>query len=192
MKLGTKGLALALVIVFAVWTCGCRRTVRYGDPTAVETLTVDFGSTDLQMIAKRMVESLLSSPVIQERHRPVVQVASIKNKTHEHIDTKAITDKIRTTLVQSGKVQFTAAELRPEVADELTYQRDSGYVDPTTRKQIGEQIGADFLLAGEITSITKERDRIKDVYYKVTLNLINLETGLIDWADEKEIRKGER
>ena len=29
----------------------------------------------------------------------------------------------------------------------------------------------------------------KDVYYKMTMRLMDLETGLIEWADETEIRK---
>ena len=148
----TGWMILAAVLV-AVTTGSCGTKVQYGDATAVETLTVDFGSTDLQMIAAKMVESMLASPVIQEGNRPVVQVASVKNKTMEHIDTKSITDKIRTTLLQSGKVQFSASEVRQEIIDELEYQRGSGYVDPSTRRQVGKQVGADYLLTGEITSI---------------------------------------
>lgn len=190
MKTGTKWFLLTwVVLALSLGACGTK--VQYGDPTAVETLTVDFGSTDLQMIAERMVQSLLSAPVIQRRENPVLQVATVKNKTNEHIDTKAITDKIRTTLLNSGKVQFTAAEFRQEVLDELEYQRSSGYVDPETRKAVGRQVGADYLLAGEIASIKKEKDDTRDVYYKITMNLVDLETGLIAWADEKEIRKRE-
>jgi len=188
MRPFTKGLIHTLVVlVICLSACGSK--VQYGDPTAVETLTVDFGSTDLQMIAEKMVQSLLSSPVIQEGHRPVFQVISVKNMTNEHLDTKAITDKIRTTLLNSGKVQFTAVEHRQEVLEELEYQRDSGHVDQETRKTVGRQVGADFLLSGDITSINKERGGTQDVYFKITLNLIDVETGLIAWADEKEIRK---
>ena len=171
---------------------GCGSKVQYGDATAVETLTADYGSTDLQMIAEKMVRSMLASPVIQQGQRPVLQVSSVVNKTDEHIDTKAITDKIRTTLIQSGKVQFSASEIRQEMIDELHYQKDSGYVNPATGKKIGKQVGAEYLLAGEITSIRKSKDGTKDVYYKMTLNLVDLETGVINWADEKEIRKGEK
>jgi uncharacterized protein (TIGR02722 family) len=190
MKPGTKWFLLTIVVL-AVSLSACGTKVQYGDPTAVETLTVDFGSTDLQSIAEKMVQSLLSSPVIQERNRTVLQVATVKNKTNEHVDTKAITDKIRTTLINSGKVEFTAAEIRQEVLDELEYQRESGYVDPETRKPVGKLVGTDFLLAGEISSINKQKDDTKDVYYKITLNLVDLETGLISWAEEKEIRKRE-
>ena len=190
MKPGTKWFFLTFVVLsLSLGACGTK--VKYGDPTAVETLTVDFGSTDLQSIAEKMVRSLLSSPVIQERNRPVLQVATVKNRTNEHIDTKAITDKIRTTLLNSGEVQFTASEVRQEVLDELEYQRESGYVNPETRKPVGKMVGTDFLLTGEISSINKRKDDTKDVYYKITLNLVDIETGLISWADEKEIRKRE-
>jgi len=178
---------LACLVVAA--SCGTK--VQYGDATAVETMTVDFGSTDLQMIAEKMVQSMLSSPVLQEQNRPVLQVSTVLNKTNEHIDTKAVTDKIRTTLIQSNKVRFSAAEVRDEVIQELEYQRGSGYVNPSTGKKVGRQVGADYLLAGEVTEIRKQRDKEKDVYLKMTLNLVNLETGLIEWADEKEIRKRE-
>ena len=183
--------ATVCLVVVALFCVGCATKVQYGDPTAQETLTVDFGSTDLQLIAEKMVHSLLASPVIKERHRPILQVASIKNKTNEHIDTKSITDKIRTTLLNSGVVQFTASEIRREVIEELEYQRESDYVDPKTQKRKGRHVGTDFLLTGEITAIKKQKGRTKDVYYKITLNLVDLETALIAWADEKEIRKGE-
>jgi uncharacterized protein (TIGR02722 family) len=183
-----RGCLLLLALVPAL--SGCGEKVQYGDATAVETLTVDYGSTDLQMIAEKMVRSMLASPVLAGTRKPVLQVSSVLNKTDEHIDTKAITDKIRTTLIQSGKVQFSAAEIRQEMIDELEYQKGSGYVSKATSKKVGQQVGADYLLAGEIVSIKKQKGGTKDVYYKMTLNLVDLETGLISWADEKEIRKG--
>lgn len=182
-----------LLIVLACLCClACSKRVEYGDPTATETLTIDFGSTDLQMIAEKMVQSLLASPAIRQGNRPVILVSRVRNKTDEHIDMKAITDKIRTALVRSGSVQFVADEVREEVMQELRYQTDSGYVDPETRKRIGKLVGAGYLLMGEITSIRKKAGRETDLYFKITLNLVELETGLIRWAEEKEIRKGQK
>jgi uncharacterized protein (TIGR02722 family) len=180
-----------LISVLLIAIAGCASKTQYGDATAQETLTVDFGSTDLQMIAEKMVRSLLSSPVITQGKEPVIQVSHLRNKTDEHIDTEAITDKIRTTLIQSGKVRFVAGEVRDEIIQELEYQRGSGYVDEATRKRIGNLIGADYLLMGEFTSIRKKAGRKEDLYYKITLNLVDIETGLIRWADEKEIRKAQ-
>jgi uncharacterized protein (TIGR02722 family) len=172
------------------WGCSAQRQVSYQDPTKVETLTESFGSTDLQGISERMVSSLVRLPQIAEGSRPVVQVSTVKNKTTEHIDTKSITDKIRTALVKTGMVRFTAtSDASDELIGTLDYQQGSGLVSPSTRKKIGKQVGADYLLYGEIDSIVKRSGRTSDVYYKFTLNLVDIESGLIEWSDEKEIRK---
>ncbi|HNQ85250.1 MAG TPA: penicillin-binding protein activator LpoB [Deltaproteobacteria bacterium] len=181
------GLA-ALVIVAA----GCASTpaVSYGSPDQVETVTTDFGSTDLQMIAEKMVNSLLASPILASGKQPVFYVQTVRNRTDEHIDTKAVTDKIRVTLLRSGKVKFTAiAEVKDELVNQLEFQASSGMVDPATARSIGKLVGADYFLYGELASIRKSAGRLKDVYYKFTLNLVNIQNGLIEWADEKEIRK---
>ena len=182
--------ATALLIAFSFGCSGPQ--VQYGDAQAVETLTVDFGSTDLQMIAEKMVNSLLATNVVDPSTRPVIFVAPVRNKTSEHIDTKSITDKIRTTLLKSGRFRFSAAQ---EFARELESQyqhQASDKADHSTGVEYGRQIGAEYMIAGEITSIRKSEGRYKDVYYKITLNLVNIESALIDWADEKEIRKGQK
>lgn len=167
----------------------CAAGTQYGDPTARETLTIDFGSTDLQLIAEKMVRSLLASSVVQDGNRPVVVVGHIANQTDEHIDTRSITDKIRTTLLQSGQVRFAAGEVRDEVVRELAYQAGSGQLDPATRKRLGRLVGPGYLLTGQISSIRKSRGRKTDLYFLFSLNLVELETGLIRWAGEQEIRK---
>lgn len=178
---------IILLAVFSFTGCGGMK-VKYGDPGAVETVTPDYGSTDLQTIAYHMIESLLIHPVLEGR--PVIYVSRIRNKTSEHIDTEAITDKIKTALIKSGKVRFTAiSEVNEEMIDMLRYQSESGMVDPATRSDIGRQIGADLLLYGDIISIVKKTGRKQDIYYKINLELADLETGLIEWSEEEEIRK---
>ena len=189
MKSHMMLLSVALVIIFS---SGCASTpnVSYGNPEQVETVTTDFGSTDLQMIAEKMVNSLLATPLLQSGKRPVMYVSSVKNKTDEHIDTKSITDKIKVTLLKSGRVRFSAvSEANDEIIKQLEYQNLTDYVDPSTRKNLGKQVGADYFLYGEITSIKKRAGKVEDVYFKITLNLVNISTGLLEWADEKEIRK---
>lgn len=187
-----KMLAFLCFAALTVMAGGCASTpdVSYGSPDQVETVTVDFGSTDLQMIAEKMVNSLLASPMLSSGKKPVFYVQTVRNKTDEHLDTKAVTDKMRVTLLKSGKVRFTAvAEVKDELMGQLEFQASSGMVDPATAKSIGKLVGADYFLYGELTSIRKSAGRVKDVYYKFTLNLVNIQNGLIEWADEKEIRK---
>jgi hypothetical protein len=177
-------------LVFLVPGCATTPNVSYGNPEQVETVTTGFGSTDLQLIAEKMVNSLLETPILSSGKRPVFYVHTVRNRTDEHIDTQSVTDKMKVTLLKSGKVRFSAvSEANDEILKQLEYQTSSGAVDPNTAKKLGKQVGADYFLYGELTSIRKSAGRVKDVYYKFTLNLVNIQTGLIDWADEKEIRK---
>ena len=165
--------------------------VRYGDARAVETVTVDYGSTDLQSIAEAMARSLLQTKVISgSRDAPTVTVADVKNKTSEYIDTRVITDKIRTQLLKSGQVRFAVNinEMQSQV-DELKRQNQSGLYKNSTISKTGNMEGAKYRIEGSISSIVKLTKNVKDVYYVFNLNLINNETGLLEWADEKEIRK---
>ena len=178
------------VIVIA----GCVTTskVTYEDPKGVEMLTIDFGSTDLQLIAGKMVDSLLVSPSVvpvTSDHQPFIFVDKIKNKTLEHIDTESITDTIKTRLLNSGKFRFGDMTKVETVRKQLEFQTESGLVDPSTAASIGKLIGAEYMLYGNFSSIVKRTQMHKDVYYKFTLNLMHLERGEIIWADEKEIRK---
>ena len=193
MKKYTKLILPALFITFN--GCAMNNTnayngnVSYKNAHDVEQTTLNFGSTDLNLIVEKMVTSLLRTPILDGKKRPVIMIGHVKNKTTEHIDTKNITDKIKTTLLKSGRVRVTAYnEIGKELQDELNYQ-SSKYVKKDTAKKIGNQIAADYKIYGEITSIEKNDGSHVDLYYKMTLNLANIETGLTEWADEKEIRK---
>ncbi|SIQ19600.1 hypothetical protein SAMN05880558_102286 [Aeromonas sp. RU39B] len=192
MKMKT---ALALGIT-ALMLGGCSSTtVSYGDATETETVTADYGSTDLQGIATKMVDSMLSSPAAAEisaAGRPVMYMDSIRNKTSEHIDTEAITDTIRTKLLSSGKFRFVDMSKVAAVKQQLEYQSSSGLVDPASMVRIGKQTGARYMMYGNLSSIVKDNGKVKDVFYQITMNLMDLQSGELVWADQKEIRKQAR
>jgi penicillin-binding protein activator len=182
---------LAISTLVAVAGFGCSKQVRYGDAGAVETVNTDFGSSDLQQIAESMARSLLQSPIIANSNQPIVTVQEVKNKTSEYIDTRAITDTIRSQLSKSGKVRFAVdeADMKQQIS-ELERQQ-SEYYNKDQATEIGKMVGAGYRLDGNIVSIVKENKKVKDVYYKFSLQLWNVQNGLMEWADEKEIRKTE-
>ena len=185
--ISSAGLIFSLLVLAA---CSGPQ-VRYGDAKAVETVNANYGSTDLQTIAEAMTRSLLQSKAISgSKGAPIVTVADVKNKTSEYIDTSVITDKIRTQLLKSGQVRFAVNtnEMQNQV-DELKRQNQSGLYKNSTISKTGNMQGAKYRIEGSISSIVKQTKNVKDVYYVFNLNLINNETGLLEWADEKEIRK---
>jgi penicillin-binding protein activator len=160
--------------------------VSYGDEKAVETVTADFGSSDLQSTAEMMTQSLLETRYISRAQQPPkVRLRDVKNKTYEHIDTKAITDKIRIKLLKSGSVRFLADTSN---LDQVNNERD--FTETATKKtSLKAMTDSDYIITGTVRSIKKASNKVQDVYYNISLELVDPQSGEILWADEKEIRK---
>ncbi|NUP95704.1 MAG: penicillin-binding protein activator LpoB [Planctomycetaceae bacterium] len=199
---------LPLFVLATLGLSACT-SIGYDDPDKVETVNMKFGSTDLQSMADAMVQSLLSSPNLQyidhsgkgDDKRVVLLTGNVNNRTSEHIDTSSITDSIRTALLKSGRIRLAATNQgQDELGTQVRFQMESGRVDPNLIRQFGKQIGADAVMYGNLRSIEKSKDRnledggrkTDDVYYKFTLEVVNIETGEVIWIDEKEIRKSKK
>lgn len=163
----------------------------YEDPNVIEMLSDEFNENDLQLIAKKMAESLSNSPRFAQtdpQKLPIVLVGKLKNSTSEHIDMRSLGDKIQTALAQTGRFALVDQQARWDIAEEYEYQ-GSGYVDPNQAKGPGQQVSVDFIMTGDLASIIQQVGNDKLVYYKMTAKLNNVRTGLIEWTDEKQIRK---
>ena len=180
----------ALLLAAVALAAGCaQEKTTYGDARGIETVTNQFGSTDLQMMAESMARSMLQAPVIASANLPIVTVQEVRNKTSEYIDTRGITDSIRSELQKGGKVRFAVDQAAmTQQVDELKRQQSELYAKQNAA-QMGNMVGAQYRLEGNIISIVKQVKDTKDVYYKLNLQLWNIRNGLLEWSDEKEIRK---
>ncbi len=190
MKQSMKPITVALAIaLFSLSGCA---TVQYGDAGSSKAISTEFGSSDLQQIAGAMVDSLLVFPPVVElttSRRPVLGVDMVKNKSMQHIDTESITDSIRAKLIRSGKFRFIDRTTDEQTLQELKFQQEGGLVDKKNAVAAGQQFGAEFLLTSNFSEIMQKTSDTTDVYYKFTMSLKNLKTGILEWSDEKEIRK---
>lgn len=199
---------LALVVLGAGLNTACSST-RYGDPDKVETVTIDYGSTDLQTFADVMTKSLLENrnldyldaPGKREDKRIIAVFGGIKNETREHINLDQISRRIQSNLQESGKFRFVAggeADGQDEIADEIRFQ-NSGKVRDEMAKAGNNQLGADVRIYGVLSDIYKEKGRSieslgskkKDLYYQFFMQAVNLDTGELLWTKEADIRKTE-
>ena len=172
-------------------TVGGGGDVSYGDAKAVETVTTDLGSTDIQMISEKMTQSLIQHPVVQGliKKGGLMMASPVQNKTSEYFDTKLITDTVLTQLQKNGVRYVIEADNMQNQTDELRRQNQSGLYAKNKSVKMGKMQGAQYRLDGSISSIVKKGSNIKDVYYKMNLRLIEIETGIVEWSDEKDIRK---
>ena len=53
----------------------------------------------------------------------------------------------------------------------------------------GKQIGVDYLMNGALATNIQEVGNDKLIYYKLTMNMTQMETSEIDCTEEREIRK---
>ncbi|MCX6117819.1 MAG: penicillin-binding protein activator LpoB, partial [Proteobacteria bacterium] len=190
----TKHGALLTVCIAAASSCTKSFEGEYQDPQKVEIIDDKWNETDARKTSQVMITSCLGRPWLEEFKRantgkkPIVIVQDIENRSDEHIDTKSITEFLETELVNSGKVRFVEKGRREQILKEVEYQ-NSGAVSDATKKKKGNQIGADFMLAGAISSQVHTQEGIKTVSYQTQLKLINLESAEIQWTEKHEVKK---
>ncbi len=186
MKTTLKCFGMAALL--ALLATGCTTTVDYGDATSSKPISTDFGSSDLQQIAAKMVDSLLEDDLIADISvdgPPLMVVDKVKNKTMQHIDTESVTDSIRTKLIRSRKFSFQDRTTEQALTEELAYQQVAAHDAVAS----GQQDAPRYMLTSNLSEISQSQGRVRDVYYKYTMSLRDLKSGRLLWADEKEIRK---
>lgn len=195
MRNFNKRMALGVFCVVGLIVGGCATPVQYGDATAMTALSTDFGSSDLQMIAGSMVDSLLTFPPIVQvtaQRRPIIIIDKVKNKTMQHIDMESVTDSVKTKLTESGKFRFMNRATDDAVIQEIRTQQESGLTRQDQAVRFGQQEAPEYMLYANFSEIVQKNDKLKDVYYKFTMTLKNLSTGIEEWTAEKEIRKQQK
>lgn len=189
--------AVNLTLVIALLSNSCTVTTR--NVAKEEALHYDAGYdfTDKQSIVKALSSSLFTRPPLVSIHnRPVIIVYGVSNETGENISTSGITDDIRKELILTGKVRFVNGLQRRNITREKNYQYGKS-VDPRTRIEDSRQIGAKYMLAGTLRSIEKNQSRQvrskkkKVKYYSLNLELTDIESSLIEWADSVEVIREE-
>ncbi len=165
----------------------------YNDPAQAEIVDDKWSETDARKTANSLISQVMEKPWLADfekknNKKPVVIVDDIANRTDEHIDTKALTEFMQDELINSGKVRFLNAEKRKQILEEIKYQ-NSGTTAEASKKKLGKQIGADFMLSGAISSSVHSQGGLKTVTYQTAMNLTDLETTEIVWSGKELIKK---
>lgn len=173
--------------------CASETKVTRVDTGVVTDLSGRWNDTDSRMVAEAMVKEALGSPWLEnyvraKNRQPVVVVGSIQNRSHEHINVQTFVTDLSRELTNSQKVTFVAGkgereEIREERREQAAHARED------TQKAPGKEIGADFMLKGNISTILDEADGVKAVFYQVDLEMIDLENNVKSWFGQKKIKK---
>jgi uncharacterized protein (TIGR02722 family) len=182
-----------LVVMIAVVAVGCGRKVERVGTQEVMDLSGKWNDTDSRLVSEEMIKDVLSRPWLtrfetKKGRPPAVIVGKIRNKSHEHINVTTFVSDMEKELINSGLVEFVASKTeRSEIREER--QDMDLHASEDTRKEMGQEKGADFMLKGVISTIIDTEGKEQVRYYQVDLTLISLSNNRKVWVGQKKIKK---
>ncbi len=189
LKINQLIVAFGLLFMLA----GCNPTVTRVDSSAVTDLSGNWNDTDSRLVADEMIQDALSRGWLTKFNRakgkaPTVIVGTVRNLSHEHINTRTFIADMERALVNSGEVEFVASakdreEVRSEVKDQDLHSTEE------SRKTMGQEVGADFMLQGSINTIVDAVSGEQARFYQIDLTLIELGSNRKVWVGQKKIKK---
>jgi uncharacterized protein (TIGR02722 family) len=194
MKRVFRVFVFSLSLLLVIGLCGCHglfQTVRNVDTEKAKPMDAKYDYSDLHQLTDEVSDKILVQSFLKQvDEAPIVVILGIENRTREHLDTKALTDTLRGKLINSRKMRFVNAARRDDLLREQKYQQ--GQCTPETQAKLRSQLGAKYMLTGSIVEMGKESGREvriskkEEIFYQLTVEITDLETGLIVAAPQAE------
>lgn len=188
-----KVLSVLALVVFSV-SCGPQRIVTRVDESTVIDLSGRWNDTDSQQTADAMIAQSLTDAWLTNFSqknpgvKPVVIVGFVTNNTDEHIVAETFIRDLERAFINSGQVRLVAGGAkRDEIRKERAQQQD--YSTEASMKKWGMEVGADYMLQGDLSSIIDSFNKEKVIFYQVNLQLTDIETTEVVWIGDKKIKK---
>lgn len=188
-----KWLAMGVVGLSVLTLTACGTSVKRVDVGEQIDLSGAWNDTDSRLVSEEMIQDALSRPwvsdfVRREGHPPAVIVGTVRNLSHEHINVRTFVADMERALVNSGRVDFVAAsDERNEIREERKDQDLNA--SESTRNAAGQELGADFMLKGQINTIIDKEGKKQVRYYQVDLTMISMANNRKVWLGQKKIKK---
>ncbi|MGB5277684.1 MAG: penicillin-binding protein activator LpoB [Gammaproteobacteria bacterium] len=194
MLYNPKNLIVTIAVIIALaGLSACGQQVTRVETDTVTDLSGNWNDTDSRLVADEMIQDALSRSWLtrfnsENGKPPTVIVGDVRNLSHEHINTRTFIADMERALINSGEVDFVASsEERQEIRTERMDQ--DLHATEETRKAMGREIGADFMLKGTINTIIDAISAEQVRFYQVDLTLIDLANNRKVWLGQKKIKK---
>jgi hypothetical protein len=125
-----------------------------------------------------------------------VIVGSFRNRSSEHIPVNTFVNDLENAYINSGAVTVAASDSE---RDQIRAERDDQqeYARADTRARLGQELGANYVLQGELSSLEDEESttylgatrKEKIVFYQVDARLVDLESNAVVWSGQHKIKK---
>lgn len=169
----------------------------YNDVQAIAPGVAGVGieSQDIVAATDQMMRDMLTNPVLAGQSTPprvIVDAQYFINESTSRINVNTITDRLRVNLnrASNGRMVFVGRQNAAMVEAERELKRE-GKVDGGTIRKTKATAGADYRLAGRITSLdaVATNTGTNSRYTQITFEMIDLELGTIVWSGIYEFKK---
>ncbi len=200
----SRSIAAWLPVLFvALLVAGCsNKHVTRIEPETVTDLSGRWNDTDSRLVANALIEQSLTGPWLPRYatanggESPAVIVGEFQNRSKEHIPVNTFVNDLENAYINSGAVTVVAGDAqRDQVRAEREDQQE--YARADTRARLGQELGANYVLQGELNSIADEEEttywgakrKEQIVFYQVDARLVDLESNAVVWAGQHKIKK---
>ena len=188
-----KQLAISVgcILLVILAGCGAPKTVERIETDTTIDLSGEWNDTDSRQVSEAMIADCLNHPWIgrhtarSQGKSPVVIIGAIRNRSSEHIAVPTFVNDIERAFINSGLVSVVASSNeRGSLRDEKDDQ--SMFATPESTKQMGRELGADYMLMGQINTIEDREGGKQVTFYQVDLTLTDIESNQKIWLGQKE------
>lgn len=191
MKQGLMAVALATGLLLA----GCTNTIKYDDAPIKKAVSTGISQTEFQKSTQAMVSAMLQSPGVQNatrNSRPKLAVFGLMDFTSENLDIKALNNGMFAQIGQSARFNFADPAALAKADQQQNPNRYELLENPAASKTLSDAVGADYLLVGEISNVVRTQPTLKEVYYRVSLKLVDEKSGQFLWQENREFLKSQK
>jgi len=182
----TAALALTLAACFAAG-CGGYSSKRVNPSADDDVGGTGIDSADVIAFTDKAAPALAQALLASPKNDIVVAFPPIKNETVQPMNTAIFSDRLRGALVKQcgARVRFLAREQMDEIMKERE-AKEKGVYSKTESKAL---LGADFLLTGRFTSLSKRAGGDRADYFLLSLDLVDAADSHVAWTDSYQFKK---
>ncbi len=185
------------VLLILLSSCGRAQYVRDSEAPDIDdyALSLRFDRRDLDRLYLDNIDKMMNSKIAnqwetQSGPSPTVAIFPMRNETSEHIDNalETLLSKFETDIVNQSRADVVSHENQVDLIAEVRRQQQDAY-DPKRLARYGKQLGAQYFITGKVFDETDFAGDERRVQYTMFVQIINVETGKVEWQNESALTK---
>ncbi|RLU01320.1 hypothetical protein [Ketobacter sp.] len=190
-----KTLMMGSLVLASLIFQGCTNTVKYDDTPAAKTVQKEVKDDAISNSAVAMLEAMLADEQVQQAtksSRPKLAVFGLINFTYDKVDLASINGQLMNELNKANRFRFADQGAMAKESERWKGSLYQLFEDATSGESLATAVDADYLLVGEISNVIRTEPKQKKTFYRVSLKLLDQDSGQYIWQQQQELLKSEK